>query len=67
MKLTPWIPGTVKPVRAGLYQRLTHSNLVVWSKWDGAKWMRCMFTQPNADTQVIESLQQDIPWRGVAK
>lgn len=39
MKLTHWIDGCLKPLRAGLYQRRARkSGEVFYSYWTGTRW-----------------------------
>ena len=38
MKLTKWIPGDVKPVRVGVYERSYGNALPAYCYWDGKFW-----------------------------
>ena len=67
-QLTPWFEGSVRPVRAGLYERklLWKQSIELWDgncwhmkDWDG-HWLESNF-QPNIDGG------SDFCWRGLAK
>ena len=60
MKLTPWYPGTVKPVRKGWYQRNYPSLGPSMCYWDGKNFSMI-------EDRYENSFTQDLPWRGVAK
>lgn len=67
-KFTPWFPAHVKPVRKGVYQRKGY--LGRYSFWDGKKW--CMGFDVLCQQDVKESkqkasIEQSLPWRGLAK
>ena len=69
MKLTPWMPGTTKPVRKGLYQRLWLGG-PSWAIWDGENWHRSYDTSNPTnkrhaieDTHIVGPLP--LKWRGV--
>ena len=71
MKLTPWYPGDVKPVREGVYERdygaaglLEHR----YCYWNG-KWWGLYSTLPAGALwfKNKQSTSQNLPWRGVAK
>ena len=71
MKTTPWFPGDVKPVRAGVYERPhPDSQVPVFSYWNGSFW--CAYS-PSIEHAVrcglncIGSLSQDLEWRGLAE
>jgi len=37
--VTPWFPGSVKPVREGVYERrMGSTSMLRYSHWNGAKW-----------------------------
>ena len=67
-KYTPWFPGHIKPVRAGVYQQKSHKGLVGYQRWDGEQW-RCWFRDINladkSNFTVHDSFQNDA-WRGLA-
>jgi hypothetical protein len=58
MNRTPWFPGSVKPTRAGFYERKFNSSADL-AYWNGSVWEYAPFA--------LESLEQDSPWRGVEK
>ena len=60
MKLTPWYPGTVKPVRKGWYQRKYRHFGPSMCYWDGKKFSALEYRHDYSFTQ-------NLPWRGVAK
>ena len=67
-KYTPWFPGHIKPVRAGVYQQKSHSGLVGYQRWDGKKWFFWYAQIEHASTStfaVDDSFQNDA-WRGLA-
>lgn len=56
-QVTSWYPGSIKPVRAGVYERIfSNDGSVFLSYWDGLTWCREADHQP--------SLYQQIKWRG---
>lgn len=69
MKLTDWIPGDIKPVRVGVYQRRTTSDgYVAWSYWNGRYWGSYEITAEWACLErKYKSGFQNIPWRGLAE
>ena len=70
MKLTPWFPGTVKPVRVGVYERqysLMRSERL-YCHWDGKVWSTWARTPRVAlKDAFMSSMFQNLPWRGVMK
>jgi hypothetical protein len=70
MKLTPWFPGTVKPVRVGVYER---QYSLMWSTrlycyWNGIRWSPVATSiQEAEELKPFASASQDLPWRGVLK
>ena len=69
MKLTPWYPGHVKPVRVGVYERdygdddQTPSYCYfdkVWSSYGGS-------VEEAESYKDYVSSEQCYPWRGIAK
>lgn len=67
MKLTPWYPGTVKPVRKGVYQR-QYSFGNPYCYWTGRRWCMC---EPNPEraacsTEIISGFDR-LPWRGLTE
>ena len=69
-KKTPWFDGSVKPVRVGVYQRRYSNGLILYSLWDGARWMLNAETANEAAGTGARwkdaSPHQFIPWRGLA-
>ena len=61
--LTPWLPGTLAPARAGVYQRNDPAGL--YSCWDGSRWRDDAADAPTAVKQMRSSPWQDAPWRGL--
>ena len=71
MKLTPWFPGHIKPVRIGWYQ-VTSGNLHFNSKgflggsrrfWDGDTWRAGWLNEKVS----IMGTHPEHKWRGVTK
>lgn len=70
MKLTPWYPGHIKPVRHGCYQTRHKGKRQVWYRyWNGIWWGVGMqpLTHVVVENGAIRSPFQDQQWRGVAK
>lgn len=69
MKLTPWFPGTVKPVRKGVYQQKNGVGSLGYQYWDGKFWHGWSSTVYGAqrDNHIAAEYYQNDPWRGVAK
>ena len=71
MKLTDWIPGNVKPVRVGVYQReYDNGGLLrpIWyCYWNGDFWSVYGETPKDALYRCLESPAQNLPWRGLAE
>jgi len=64
---TPWFAGHLQPAQEGVYQRLNSLGRIVYSHWDGARWF---WNRPSADlaaTDMEPSLNQCLPWRGLAQ
>ena len=70
MKLTPWFPGDVKPVREGVYERdyINASPGKFYCYWNGKFW-GLYGTNPKISMwyQDKPSTEQNLPWRGVVK
>lgn len=66
-KLTPWFPGDVKPVRAGVYE--TDSEQIggtrTFQRWTGKQWGLC--TSDASFAPPFMSAYQNPKWRGLAK
>lgn len=72
MKLTPWYPGHVKPVRVGVYERDYADNLKCrrprFCYWDGIAWNCHGTTKEHAEIfKDTPSAYQFLEWRGIAK
>jgi hypothetical protein len=65
LKLTPWFPGDVKPVRIGVYERKWPYGGRVWTIWNWRNWGHSHFTNTNV-RYVGLGRSQSIPWRGLA-
>lgn len=70
-KTTPWFPGSVKPVRKGVYQRTSRipsaNSFLVYSFWNGKFWLLNATYLANATRTSVGSAYQDLPWRGLAQ
>ena len=62
-KLTPWIDGSVKPTRVGVYERMSPGW---YGKWDGRAWMRGDTRKRVAAASSLRSDYQNHHWRGLA-
>ena len=73
MTLTDWFPGSVKPVRKGVYQReytYGKSKGLQYCYWNGKVWGMGEQTVEEAMTHEIVFMvapRQFLPWRGVLK
>lgn len=67
MKLTPWIDGSVKPKRRGVYERRITKTSIGFSKWDGSNWMWANEYMEEAADESVRSPGQSLPWRGLAQ
>jgi len=73
LKLTDWIPGDVKPVRDGVYQRMHDQDLAVFKEWSAFRrgvWHLGAGTPLWAEVYGIEgqvSINQRLHWRGLAE
>lgn len=68
MKKTPWFPGDVKPVRAGVYERqFQHGLTFPYSRWNGSYWCMSDLNCDDAGCQHEPSSSQFEPWRGLAE
>lgn len=67
MKLTPWFPGTVNPVRVGVYERKYNTNKTFYCHWNGEYWHAWATTPATAKDAFALSALQNLPWRGVLK
>ncbi len=67
-QLTPWFPGSVKPVRRGVYQQMCGLGKDLgYQLWDGEHWHSwCDTAEQAADKDfVIPADLQNDPWRGL--
>jgi hypothetical protein len=64
--ITPWFPGSVKPVHVGVYLRKVLSNWESYSYWNGEQW--CQYG-PTPDVAALyknkPSIYQNFPWAGL--
>lgn len=74
MKLTPWFPGAVKPVRVGVYEReyplipSDEGTVHLYCYWSGNKWSTWALSPKDAfNLWYTVGALQDLPWRGVLK
>ena len=74
LKLTPWYPGNVKPVRVGIYERDftgKYYEPVGYTKWTGEHWTASYDDLKTARLcfkyEHDEGRWQSLPWRGVRK
>jgi len=66
LKLTPWFPGHVKPVRDGVYEA-THWGLACLQHWNGTYWGRPGWSAKEAtDNGGDKYCYQNMEWRGLA-
>jgi len=68
MKQTQWYPGTIKPVRVGVYKQRNDAR-VGYQFWDLKRWHAWCETPEQAalaTTIAHDSFQND-PWRGLQK
>lgn len=68
-KKTPWLPGKVRPVRGGVYERkLGPDNThIVFGRWTGGRWMFSEPTPEYAARAQHPSAYDNVPWRGLAQ
>ena len=67
MKLTPWIDGSIKPVKAGIYERDYGYGNPYYCKFDGSFWHCSCSTIESASEVLHVSASQNLPWRGLAE
>lgn len=66
-KLTDWFPGSIKPVRPGVYQQMCgFGERIGYQKWDGEYWYSREITLEAAHRAPYRAYTQDDPWRGLA-
>lgn len=66
-RYTQWFPRDIKPVRIGLYKRRLPSSNVVYSMWDGKRWLVGADTKKLAATSSSFSGFQSLQWQGLRK
>jgi hypothetical protein len=66
VKLTPWFPGTVKPVRPGVYET-AYRGIRWFRKWDGNRWYVGDETPSVAWKEKSRTAVTGFPWRGLAE
>jgi hypothetical protein len=69
MILTDWFPGSVKPVRKGVYQReytYGKAKFPFYCYWNGKQWHASANTVDGAACNFLAP-NQSLPWRGVLK
>lgn len=65
---THWYSGKVRPVRPGVYQRLTYDFQTMYSHWNGTFWGVNEYTAFHAWLgKQRKSLYQRHDWRGLTK
>lgn len=70
MKLTPWFPGAIKPVRPGVYQQKSGGgHMVGYQRWDGMRWFLWIEDPDGAANQTFSAAdgRQNDDWRGLAE
>ena len=67
MKVTDWLKGAERPVRPGVYQRLYRTGCILYCRFDARGWCSGFETVPEAVSWPHQAIDQDLPWRGVAK
>jgi hypothetical protein len=75
MKLTPWYPGEIKPVREGVYQRLypylsKKEGAIVYCYYEDEKWKSAALSAEKASlsqNKEFASLYQNYNWRGLSE
>lgn len=65
--LTPWFPSSIKPARAGVYERKTPFGVTFYSLWNGHHWCLGGVTPTRAAGYRCKSNDQHRPWRGLAR
>jgi hypothetical protein len=65
-KLTPWFPGSIKPVRTGVYQQMA-KGVIGYQLWTGSYWSLWHQSASVAAQCKDYSWFQNDPWRGLAQ
>jgi len=67
-RLTDWISGDLKPVRDGVYQRKYDDGAelekIHFCKFENGLWFSWGKNIENADAEYVNSVFQNLPWRG---
>ena len=70
MKLTPWFPASVKPVRAGVHEVILSSKARWFRYWNGERW----FVGGATPKVALDAFKEYgifavviYPWRGLAE
>lgn len=68
LKMTPWFPASIKPVRPGIYERdKTMHGFRVYAKWTGKAWMAYGFSIEMAERATKKTSWPELQWRGLAE
>lgn len=67
IKETPYFDGKVKPAYVGPYKRKLDRGVVVFSQWDGRRWLYSASTPDRAAKETMVSAYQRLPWCGLSK
>lgn len=65
-EVTDWFPGEQKPWEPGVYERQYIFGKKLFSKWNGYGWGLGQDNPNNADSTLLSSSEQNLPWRGLA-
>lgn len=65
LEVTDWIPGSVRPMREGVYERRVSDG--TYSCWDGAAWNRDSDSPAEAAGSRTTSRDQNASWRGLTE
>ena len=66
MKLTPWYPPDIKPIRKGVYIT-KKNNIIYFQHWTGRYWNTRMGTIDGAGNVKLKSIHQDVYWKGIER
>ena len=67
MKLTPWFPANVLPVRPGVYEVDKYIGTHWYRRWDGKYWFAGNYAPEDAASSKHALVMNAHPWRGLAK
>jgi len=72
MKLTPWFPPSIAPVRIGEYNASIFRDDTVRRWWDGVRWSQgyeegASEKVQNRNRNLLESFSRGMHWRGLAE